>query len=530
MFKVYLKNNIISNALVIILSILTGFVALKISEQVKLIFNEAIVKNNLAIFEQNILFIVLLYIMMFFLNLSNNVLENYINWNGKKNLAMFSLDKLTKTKYTYFLKNNSASTWTDIGMSADRVASYYSAIFDILSYIIKFSIYAVIIFNVNLYAGIFSLLAIPIIFLTTIGVKKKRTYYYEKMIEESRGLSAISVETLNTIRNIKVKNEYDFFIEKIDKRYTNLNRAVVGTALCDNYWIKITDLINSIIPISVLYLIMKFTSLIKTTQGDIIVLYSFIPMLLASFKGFYSMLMNIYASKPFIKSIKKYFDLAEENTGTVLIKEFKSLETENLQLDNSGQIVKIPDIKIMKGEKTLIIGESGIGKSTLFNIMLGLRKDYTGSIKINDYELSEINIESLRKIIGISFQGHSVFSLNLKENINLGNKELLDINKIIEIVQLEKLAEDKKDTILNINSLSGGEQSRISIAQNLIRNPQVILIDESLSSVDEIMEAQIIKNIMDNFIDKTVVCISHRKSTQKYFDKVLRFGRKEEAK
>lgn len=99
MFKVYLKNNIISNALVIILSILTGFVALKISEQVKLIFNEAIVKNNLAIFEQNILFIVLLYIMMFFLNLSNNVLENYINWNGKKNLAMFSLDKLTKTEY-----------------------------------------------------------------------------------------------------------------------------------------------------------------------------------------------------------------------------------------------------------------------------------------------------------------------------------------------------------------------------------------------------------------------------------------------
>lgn len=162
--------------------------------------------------------------------------------------------------------------------------------------------------------------------------------------------------------------------------------------------------------------------------------------------------------------------------------------------------------------------------------MLGLRKDYTGSIKINDYELSEINIESLRKIIGISFQGHGVFSLNLEENINLGNKELLDINKIIEIVQLEKLAEDKKDTILNINSLSGGEQSRISIAQNLIRNPQVILIDESLSSVDEIMEAQIIKNIMDNFIDKTVVCISHRKSTQKYFDKVLRFGRKEEAK
>lgn len=113
--------------------------------------------------------------------------------------------------------------------------------------------------------------------------------------------------------------------------------------------------------------------------------------------------------------------------------------------------------------------------------------------------------------------------MNLRENICLGSDELLDIEQIIRIVELEKLMAEKKDTVINAKSLSGGEQSRISVAQNLIRNPDVILIDESLSSVDESMEAEIMKNIMERFADKTVICISHRKSTQDYFDKVLQF-------
>jgi ABC-type bacteriocin/lantibiotic exporter with double-glycine peptidase domain len=233
--------------------------------------------------------------------------------------------------------------------------------------------------------------------------------------------------------------------------------------------------------------------------------------------------MQRYALKSYTKIIIKYFDLKEEDTGTVIIKEFNSLETDNLKINYNGQVVEIPNIKITAGEKVLIRGESGIGKSSLFNIIMGLRKDYTGSIRVNSYNLAEINIESLRKIIGISFQGQNVFSFNLKENITLGNEEVLNFNKIIQITQLEKIVQDKQDSTLNAKTLSGGEQSRISIAQSLIRNPHVILIDESLSSVDEAMESEIIKNIIDNFKDKTIICISHRKSTQEHFDKVVQF-------
>lgn len=522
--KIYLKNNIIGNIVIMLLPILTGLVAFKISDQAKIIFNEAIMKNNLSMFEENIITFILLYISLFALSVIKSILRSYVQWKGNKNLAMFSVDKLLKTDYDYFIKNNSASMWTDINSSSSGTGSYYSLLVDTLSSFIEFIIYTFIIFNINFYAGIFSILSIPLIYLLTIGVNKKIITSQEKMLESSRGLSSLSVEMFSTIANIKAKSEYIFFKSKLDKRYTNLNNAVVKSNFFITYWQSITDMINSIVPILVLYLIMKFTSIIKITSGDIIVLYSFIPMFLASFKRTYSSLMYYYTSKPHLKNIKRFIDLPEESTGTVIVNEFKSLETNELKLDNHGKIVEIPNIKIAEGEKILIMGESGIGKSTLFNIMLGLRKDYTGNIKINGYDLKDINIDSLRKVIGISFQGNSVFSLTLKENIILGSEELLDIDKIIQVSELEKLIVEKGDNILNTKNLSGGEQSRISIAQNLVRNPDVILIDESLSSVDEMMESQIIKNIMSNFKDKTIICISHRKSTREYFDKLIQFS------
>lgn len=91
------------------------------------------------------------------------------------------------------------------------------------------------------------------------------------------------------------------------------------------------------------------------------------------------------------------------------------------------------------------------------------------------------------------------------------------------MTQLERLLNDKGDQILNINNLSGGERSRISLAQNLIRNPELILIDESLSSVDEAMEAEIISTIISEFKNSTIICINHRKRSAEYFDRVIKF-------
>jgi len=111
----------------------------------------------------------------------------------------------------------------------------------------------------------------------------------------------------------------------------------------------------------------------------------------------------------------------------------------------------------------------------------------------------------------------------LKENILLGEKGNIDYERIISITQLRRQLKDKGEQVLNFNNLSGGEKTRILLAQNLIRNPELILIDESLSSVDESMESAIISNIISELNNSTIICISHRESSKRYFDKVIKF-------
>lgn len=285
-----------------------------------------------------------------------------------------------------------------------------------------------------------------------------------------------------------------------------------------------TSLINSIAPILVIFLLMKFTDLITIDSGEIIILYSFIPIFLSTFKTLYSYIMNYYTSKPYLQSIKKFFNLEGEKDGDFIIKNFETLETKNLKIMHGKKIISIPDFNIKKGEKVLISGESGIGKSSFFNLILGLNDNYTGIIKINGHDLKDFNVSSLRKIFGISFQSSGIFSLNLKENISLGKSYTeKEIDKVINIANLQKQLKEKNEALLSNNILSGGEKSRINIAQNLFRTPEVILLDESLSSVDEEMESDIIKNIVENFTQNTIICISHRKSSEKYFEKIISF-------
>ncbi|MDN5343320.1 MAG: hypothetical protein PWP28_2195 [Oceanotoga sp.] len=473
--KIFFKNNYFNTIIVLILSLITGFFSFILSEKLKIFFNTGIMNNDVQTIQNNIFIIFFLFIFMFILNISSS-----------------------------------------------RVSSFYTSIIFMVSRLIEMIIYLYIIFKISFYAGLFSLIAIPLTLLFTIGIKKKMADYQMKMLEKSRELSSSTIESLDSIKNIKVKNAYDYFLNKIEKKNINLTNAVVKSAIAENYWQYMNGLINSIVPILVIYLIMKFTNIINISTGNIIILYSFIPLFLSSFKGFYSLIMQFFSSKPFLKSIKEYDILKRETSGNTKLNTFEELTVKDLKINiNSERDLKIPDMKIKKGEKIFISGESGIGKSSFFNVLLKLNSNYDGSIKINGIELKDISNESIRKLFGISFQNAAVFSDTIENNILLGksNKKL---ENLIKISQLEDVLKRNNSKKINNNILSGGEKSRINIAQNLANEPEIIMIDESLTSVDEKMEYSIFENIVNNFKDKTILCISHRNSSKDMFDKEIK--------
>jgi len=171
----------------------------------------------------------------------------------------------------------------------------------------------------------------------------------------------------------------------------------------------------------------------------------------------------------------------------------------------------------------MFMGESGVGKSTLFNILMGFLHEYEGEVKINDVEHRLFNLTALRRQIGIAFQSANVISVGLDDNIQLG-EDLPKLADIIEITNLSAVKSSKTEADLHGQALSGGEKSRIGLAQTLIRSPEVILIDETFSSLDEAMEEEILGKLFEKYPSKTVICISHRAASKKYFDKVVQFG------
>ena len=524
LLTIFFQKNKLNSILKVLIALFTGGVSYLISDELNILFNDAILNNQMTVFSTHLIRVILFFATLFLLGLLSNIMSNLIHWRGSKNTVVYSVRKLLKADYDFFMKKPPSAIWTEINMSAQQTAGFYASFVELSSYLIEFLVYGFIIIRINTYAALFSVCIIPLSFLLTLWMQKKLSSWRMRVMDASKSSSVIALETITGIKDVKVKNAYSFFTQKLEQTQSKLAKTIVISSFYETYWTSITTLISSIAPLIVIYLLMRITNIATTKPGDIIILYSFIPLFLSSFKRIYSIVLTYFSAHPFIQTSKSYCQLEEEISGSRRVENFESLETRGCSVTHdNGQVVNIPDITIHKGEKVLIMGESGIGKSTLFNILLGLIRNFSGAVTLNDIPIREIDIKQFREITGISFQGSGVFSLSLKENILLGEKGSLDFDHIIDITQLKRQLQDKGEGILNVNSLSGGEKSRISLAQNLIRDPQLILIDESLSSVDETMEATIISKVVSEFKNSTIVCISHRKRSAEYFNRVINF-------
>ena len=214
------------------------------------------------------------------------------------------------------------------------------------------------------------------------------------------------------------------------------------------------------------------------------------------------------------------------------IKEFNT----NITFDNvcfkydkeEENILKNINVKINKGEITAIVGSSGAGKSTFVDLIPRFYDVSSGTILIDNNNIKKINLNSFYKLIGIVTQQTFLFNDTIRNNIIYGNKETTkeEVEKAIKVANIDELISklpDGLDTIVGENGikLSGGEKQRISIARAIIKNPEILILDEATASLDSESERKVHKAI-DNIIkDRTVIIIAHRLSTIKNANKII---------
>jgi ATP-binding cassette subfamily B protein len=197
----------------------------------------------------------------------------------------------------------------------------------------------------------------------------------------------------------------------------------------------------------------------------------------------------------------------------------------NFQNVNFSYVENFPvlndiSLNIKKGSTTAIVGSTGSGKSTLIKLLLRLYDVDSGHILFDDIDIKDLEIHTLRKNIGLVSQDIFLFEGTVFENIAYGNleaseTEIWEAAKLSESDEFINLLPNKKDTVVGERGqkLSGGQRQRISIARAILKNPEILILDEATSAVDNETEAAIQRSLDTLKEGRTVVAIAHRLST-----------------
>ena len=233
------------------------------------------------------------------------------------------------------------------------------------------------------------------------------------------------------------------------------------------------------------------------------------------------------------KRINEFLKEKPEITNTVELPSeiIGSIEFKNVYFtydDTNIQALKGLSFKISNGETLAIIGKTGSGKSTILSLIGRLYDINNGSILIDNNSIDKVNLSSLRKSIGFVPQDAFLFSDSIKNNIKFGSINATDAD-VIKAAKNAVVHENITKFVNGYNTilgergitLSGGQKQRISIARAIIKNPEILLLDDCLSAVDTETEEKILNNLNTISKDKTTIIVSHRISSAKNADKII---------
>jgi ATP-binding cassette subfamily B protein len=224
-----------------------------------------------------------------------------------------------------------------------------------------------------------------------------------------------------------------------------------------------------------------------------------------------------------------------EKNSLVKIEEFnKPIKIENLSFSYTGRSKVIDDIsfEINPGEKVAFVGSSGSGKTTMVKLLMKFYSAQSGNIFINDFSISEIDTKSYRQRIAYVPQDVMLFSGTIAENITLGSEgvtfeEIIEVSKKTKCYDFIQRLPKKFFTYVGEHgaSLSGGERQRISLARVLIKNPDVLILDEATASLDSFSESEIMNTVNYELKNITTIIVAHRLSTIVSCDKIFVFDK-----
>lgn len=443
------------------------------------------------------------------------------------------IQKLVTLPQRYFSKHPSGEIYVRGTEDISRVREYFGPVFMYnINTLTKAGFVITMMLIVNPDLTMWALLPLPFLAIFAYWISTRIHTYQTEIQEQYSVLAGKAQEAFSSIRLIKAFSREEYESQKFADESLRYKNKKLRLDLVESLF---HPSLNLLIGLSVLLVIWsggKMAMMGEITIGNItefIIYVAYLTWPIASLGYTLNLLQKSLASWD---RIAEFFD---EPVEVVYDHELENSLQQNGDIEFEGVTFRYPDaehdalkqlsFKIPKGSKVAFVGKTGSGKSTLVELIPRLYDPTEGKVKINGVDLRNWSTNALRKMIGYVPQETFLFSTTIGQNISFGVDYATsdDISKAAQSAQiLENILEfDKKfETITGERgiTLSGGQKQRTAIARAIIKDPSIVILDDSLSAVDTNTENDILRYLHEDLKDKTVITVSHRISTIQHSD------------
>ncbi len=527
----------------IVISILSRYLAVKVPEIVKnsiniaddyrigLVTDIAYVKDELILNIGLIIGLAILSGFFTFLMRQTIIVTSRLIEFDLKNEIFYQYEQLS---VNFYKKNRTGDLMNRISEDVGKVRMYVGpAVMYTINMLVLFSVAIYKMVQIDIKLTLYTLIPFPLLSISIFVLSKiihKRSTIVQEYLSKLTTFGQEVFSGINVIKSYTIEmqtaEDFDGLANESKEKNINLFKAqalffplmvlLIGMSNLIVIYVGGMQYINGLISIGTIAEFMMYVNMLTW------------PVAIVGWVT--STIQQAEASQKRINEFLEYTpeiisgDLApNENIGDIVLNHV------SLRYDDTNiEALKNINLHIEKGQTVAILGKTGSGKSSLLNLIARIYDPTAGAISIDNTPLKELDIYALRKKIGFVSQDPFLFSDSIANNISFGiegaRQEQIELAaKNAAIHENINSFKEKYGTVLGERGItvSGGQKQRISIARAIIKDPEILLLDDCLSAIDTETEAIILNNLKRISTNKTTIIVSHRISSAKHADKII---------
>jgi len=484
-------------------------------------------------------FVIALIISLFFLkNVFNYFAMVHITVlrNGVlKDLRNVLFKKIIELPVSFYSEKRKGDVMARMLGDVGEVQTSFFSIFELVvrePLTILFTIVTMFYISVNLTLFVFVFIPLTGLIISRIGKSLKSKS--QRAQQESGYFISILEETLSGLKVVKSYNAEGNFKGKFNSSVLRLEKLSNSIGNKNNLASPLSEFLG-IVTIAILLLYGGQMVLVsKTLEGAAFITYmalayNILTPAKAISKASYSVKSGLAAAERVFAVLEQENEITSKENAVVKTTFENAVSIENINFRYEKEnVLKDFSLTVNKGKTVALVGQSGSGKSTIANLLTRFYDVNEGRIMIDDADIKDMDLHSLRALIGLVTQDSILFNDTIKENILLGkpgatDEEIVDALKIANAYEFVKDLPDGIHTNIGDsgNKLSGGQKQRLSIARAVLKNPPIMILDEATSALDTESEKLVqvaLENMMQN---RTSIVIAHRLSTIQKADLIV---------